>query len=207
VQVCPTGIDIRKGLQYECIGCAACVDVCDGVMEKMNYAPGLIRFDTQNAVANQLDRAQSLRRIFRPRVLIYSLIMLLITSAFLASLMMRISFRVDVVRDRGALARLVEDGKIENVYRLHLMNAKEESLRFRVSVRGLEGLALASPADIEVAATESRWMPANVQLPPAVAQGLAPGAHAVEFVIQAVSPEGQLEGDSLREKTTFVIPR
>jgi cytochrome c oxidase accessory protein FixG len=52
VQVCPTGIDIRKGLQYECIGCAACIDVCDGVMDKMNYPRGLIRYATQNSMTN-----------------------------------------------------------------------------------------------------------------------------------------------------------
>jgi polyferredoxin len=50
VQVCPTGIDIRKGLQYECIGCAACIDVCDGVMDKMSYPRGLIRYATQNGI-------------------------------------------------------------------------------------------------------------------------------------------------------------
>ncbi|MFY7939310.1 MAG: 4Fe-4S dicluster domain-containing protein, partial [Burkholderiaceae bacterium] len=207
VQVCPTGIDIRKGLQYECIGCAACIDVCDGVMEKMNYAPGLIRFDTQNGMARHLGRAEVLRRIFRPRVLIYSAILLLISGAFFTSLFTRTPFRVDVVRDRGALARLVDDGKIENVYRLQVMNAKEEAARFRVSVKGLTGLMLATPTDVEVAATESRWMPVNLQLPPESAQGLASGAHAVEFVIQAVSPSGELSGDALHEKTTFVIPR
>jgi cytochrome c oxidase accessory protein FixG len=59
VQVCPTGIDIRKGLQYECIGCAACVDVCDDVMDKMGYPRGLVRYDTQNGLAQHLDRAAS----------------------------------------------------------------------------------------------------------------------------------------------------
>ena len=52
VEVCPTGIDIRNGLQYECIGCAACVDACDKVMDRMNYPRGLIRYTTQNGLAN-----------------------------------------------------------------------------------------------------------------------------------------------------------
>jgi cytochrome c oxidase accessory protein FixG len=207
VQVCPTGIDIRKGLQYECIGCAACIDVCDGVMSKMNYAPGLIRFDTQNGMAQQLSRSEVWRRVLRPRVLIYSAILLLISGAFFTSLLTRTPFRVDVVRDRGALARLVDDGKIENVYRLQVMNAKEETARFRVSVQGIKGLVLASSTEVEVAPTESRWMPVNLQLPPQNAQGLSPGAHAVEFTIEAVSPSGHLSGDVLHEKTTFVIPR
>ena len=53
VQACPTGIDIRDGLQYECIGCAACVDGCDQVMDKMGYARGLIRYTSQNALAQR----------------------------------------------------------------------------------------------------------------------------------------------------------
>ena len=58
VQVCPTGIDIRKGLQYECIGCGACVDVCDTVMDKMGYARGLVRYSTQNAMAKGWTRSE-----------------------------------------------------------------------------------------------------------------------------------------------------
>ncbi|RZI98679.1 MAG: cytochrome c oxidase accessory protein CcoG, partial [Rubrivivax sp.] len=76
VQVCPTGIDIRKGLQYECISCAACIDVCDGVMDKMGTPRGLIRYDTENGMSQQLTRAQRWRRVLRPRVLIYATLLL-----------------------------------------------------------------------------------------------------------------------------------
>ena len=75
VQVCPTGIDIRKGLQYECIGCGACADVCDTVMDKMGYARGLVKYSTQNAVQKGWSRAQTWRHVFRPRVVIYTLIL------------------------------------------------------------------------------------------------------------------------------------
>ena len=61
VQVCPTGIDIRKGLQYECIGCGACADVCDTVMDKMGYARGLIRFTTQHALREHWSRRDIVR--------------------------------------------------------------------------------------------------------------------------------------------------
>ncbi|MEI8327107.1 MAG: cytochrome c oxidase accessory protein CcoG, partial [Betaproteobacteria bacterium] len=98
VQVCPTGIDIRKGLQYECIGCGACADVCDTVMDKMGYAPGLVRFATQNAVVNGWSRSEIIRRVLRPRVLIYSAILLGITIALGISLSLRVPFKVDVVR-------------------------------------------------------------------------------------------------------------
>src|SRR3954470_1686475 len=75
VQVCPTGIDIRKGLQYECIGCAACIDACDGVMDLMGSPKGLIRYATQNAIAKQWTSRQMWKRIARPRILVYSAIL------------------------------------------------------------------------------------------------------------------------------------
>jgi cytochrome c oxidase accessory protein FixG len=111
VQVCPTGIDIRKGLQFECIGCAACIDVCDQVMDKMGYAPGLIRYGTENGIEQALSRQQMLSRLPRPRVLlIYGAVLAAIGAAFVVSLLMRDPFEVDVVRDRGSLARIVGDG-------------------------------------------------------------------------------------------------
>jgi cytochrome c oxidase accessory protein FixG len=206
VQVCPTGIDIRKGLQYECIGCAACIDVCDGVMDKMNYPRGLIRFATQTGLAKHWNRAQMLARVFRPRVLIYSGILVTITLAFAASLALRNPFRVDVVRDRGALARLVEDGRIENVYRLQMMNSTESPMRLRISVEGLRDAIVASRTEVELAATASRWVPVSVQIPPGAAQALGPGAHPMRFEISRVG-DGVSEGTVVKEKSTFVVPR
>ncbi len=142
VQVCPTGIDIRKGLQYECIGCAACVDACDGVMDKMGYPRGLIRYATQNGMDGHWTPRQMLRRVLRPRVLVYGArCWRCCASVSLASLAMRTPLKVDVVRDRGALARIVEGGRLENVYRLQIMNATEQPQRYRIEARGLEGLS------------------------------------------------------------------
>ncbi|MGD9835775.1 MAG: cytochrome c oxidase accessory protein CcoG [Piscinibacter sp.] len=206
VQVCPTGIDIRKGLQYECIGCAACIDVCDSVMDKMNYPRGLIRYATQNGMDKHWSREQMLRRVLRPRVLVYTAIMVLIVAAFAASLALRTPFRVDVVRDRGALARIVEDGRIENVYRLQLMNATERVQRFRIDVEGLAGAALATKAEVEVGSTESRWVPVAVQISPDAAGSLGAGAHPLRFTITRLA---DAEGGAVevREKSTFVVPR
>lgn len=199
VQVCPTGIDIRKGLQYECISCAACIDVCDTVMDKMNYPRGLIRYSTQNAVAQGWGKAQLLRRVFRPRVLVYSAILLAITVALFTSLVLRTPFKVDVVRDRASLARIVSGGKIENVYRLQVMNATESTQKYRISARGLSGLALASDGLISVDATEARWVPVTLQLPN---EGAKPGSHEIHFDIEAVNSAGRVT-----EKSVFLVPR
>lgn len=116
----PTGIDIRNGLQYQCIGCGACADVCDTVMDKVGYARGLVKYSTENAMKNHWTAKQTMRHVLRPRVLVYTSILLGIIVAIFVSLGMRTPFKVNVVRDRGVMARVVEAGKTENVYRLQV---------------------------------------------------------------------------------------
>jgi cytochrome c oxidase accessory protein FixG len=200
VQVCPTGIDIRKGLQYECIGCGACIDVCDDVMDKVGYPRGLIRYTTQNGLAQGWSRAQMLRRALRPRVLVYGGILAAITLAVLGSLALRVPLKVDVIRDRGALAREVGQGRIENVYRLQIMNATEVPQTYRVRVEGLPGIELASDALVHVDPAEVRSVAARVQLPPGAAGS---GSHPIVFDVSAP----QEAGLQVREKTTFLVPR
>jgi cytochrome c oxidase accessory protein FixG len=203
VQVCPTGIDIRKGLQYECIGCGACADVCDTVMEKVGYPKGLIKFSTQNAMAGGWSREQTWRRVLRPRVLLYTGILLVVTLALLSSLALRKPFKVDVVRDRAALARIVSGGQIENVYRLQVMNAAEKPLHFKIEAMGLPGLQVVTDTDVKVEATESRWISVRLQLPYDAAQ---PGSHPIHFHISSYE-EGKAVVGELSEKSVFLVPR
>ncbi len=205
VQVCPTGIDIRKGLQYECIGCAACIDACDGVMDKMSYPRGLIRFATENGLEKRWDRAAMFRRVMRPRVLIYGVVLLAIVGALGSSLALRRTFRVDVIRDRGSLAREVEAGSIENVYRLQIMNATESVQRFHVAVAGLPESVIVSQPDVDVQGTDSRWLAVRVQIPFEAAQKLGPGVHPLHFQITRSSDAAPAA--PLSEKTTFIVPK
>ena len=206
VQVCPTGIDIRNGLQYECIGCAACVDVCDGVMDKMGYPRGLVRYATQNGLAQHFDRAQMIRRVLRPRVLVYTGILILICLIFAWSIAVRDPFRVDVVRDRSSLARVVEDGKIENIYRLQVMNSAEQTQHYRFTVDGLPSLAITDRAEVTLGPAEAQWVTLHVQLPHEASRSTGPGAHPIHFEIERVGSAGH-EAVRLREKSTFVVPR
>jgi cytochrome c oxidase accessory protein FixG len=203
VQVCPTGIDIRKGLQYECIGCGACADVCDTVMEKVGYPKGLIKFSTQNAMAGGWTREQTWRRVLRPRVLLYTGILLVVTLTLLSSLALRKPFKVDVVRDRAALARIVAGGQIENVYRLQIMNAAEKPLHFKLEAEGLQGLQVVTETDVLVPATESRWVSVRLHLPYDAAQ---PGSHPIHFRIQSYE-EGKEVVGKIEEKSVFLVPR
>ena len=199
VQVCPTGIDIRKGLQYECISCAACVDACDGVMDKMGYARGLIRFTTQNALAQGWRGRALLRRVLRPRVLVYTGVLAAVSLGLAWSLAMRTPLKVDVVRDRAALSRIAAGGKLENVYRLQVMNATEEPQRYRIRAEGLDGLAVASEPEVAVGPAESRWVAVRLQVPYGSA---TPGSHPIEFVIDTVNGQAHVS-----ERSVFLVPR
>jgi polyferredoxin len=139
-------------------------------------------------------------------VLIYGSVLLAIAVAFLVSLSMRSPLKVDVVRDRASLARLVDEGRIENVYRLQLMNATERQQRYRVTVSGIEGAQVSGPAEVDVGPAQSRWMPVAVRIPPEAAQAIGPGAHPIRFEIVAVGP-GEGAARALQEKSTFVVPR
>jgi cytochrome c oxidase accessory protein FixG len=206
VQVCPTGIDIRKGLQYECIGCAACIDVCDDVMGKMNYAKGLVRYDTENGLEQHLSRAQLIRRVFRPRVLVYTAILVVICTALGTSIALRPPFRVDVVRDRASMARVVELGQVENVYRIQVMNATESDQHYSVSADGLPGLRLRTPVSFDIGPTQSRWVALALQVPADTAAQTPPGAHPVYLTIVREAAAGQAPR-SQRERSSFIVPR
>ena len=203
VQVCPTGIDIRDGLQNECIGCAACIDVCDDVMGKMDYPPGLIRYDTDNGVRQGLSRAQTLRRVWRPRVWIYGLLMLAVGTAFVAGLALRSGHRVNVERDRGALARVVEDGWVENGYRVLVGNRGGHEARFRVSVEGLPGAVLAGERELSLAPYASAPVVLSLRLPPEAAAALGPGAHPIQWTVKALDSDAA----PVVSGSTFYVPR
>ncbi|WP_052467479.1 cytochrome c oxidase accessory protein CcoG [Serpentinimonas raichei] len=200
VQVCPTGIDIRNGLQYECIGCGACADVCDEVMDKVGYPKGLVRFTTQNGLEQGWSAAQMWRRVMRPRVLIYSAILLLITLALFTSLYLRTPLKIDVTRDSSVMSRVVGQGYIENVYRLRVLNATEQVQHYRISVQGLPGLLIDSESRFSLEPTGARAMALTLRLPP----GSSPaGAHPIRIEVQAEgNPDLRVGTDSI-----FMVPR
>jgi len=223
VQVCPTGIDIRNGLQYECIGCGACADMCDTVMDKMGYERGLVKYSTQNALTNNWSHQQMFKRIVRPRVLIYSAVLLLLITGLLASLWFRIPFKVDIMRDSAVMGRLTNDGMLENVYRMQIMNGTEDAQHYRISVTGLKGLEIdakdtkdetlgAMSESIKytkqinennhifmVKPTESRWVVVALKVPDGAAES---GSHKIQFAIEAIESK-----EIVIEKSVFLVHR
>lgn len=165
VQVCPTGIDIRDGLQYECIACAACVDVCDSVMDKMNYPRGLVRYTTHHAMENN-----ETPKVVRPRILVYATLLTLLAGGFVYSVANRAPLIVDVIRDRNSIFREVRGGYIENVYSLKIVNKTDVSRTVTVSADGLPDVRLIVDSDdLDVPAGSVRRLPVRIQVPSAQA--------------------------------------
>jgi cytochrome c oxidase accessory protein FixG len=198
VQVCPTGIDIREGLQYECIGCAACIDGCNQVMKKMGYAPGLIRYSTENGLRNGWSFARMLKRAARPRALVYAALLAAIALGTGVSLALRVPLKVDVIRDRGSLVREAGDGIIENVYRLQIMNMRETPRRFVVRASGLPTLQVAEPDVVQVDAAGTLMAPVKLRLH----VGDTPvGSHRITFEVRALDDEKV----AVRESSAFIV--
>jgi cytochrome c oxidase accessory protein FixG len=198
VQVCPTGIDIRDGLQYECIGCAACIDGCDRVMEKVGYPKGLIRYATTHAMNKHLTREQMFRRAFRPRVLVYSAVLWAVIVAGAASLWLRVPLKVDIIRDRAAISREVEGGLVENLYRLQIMNTRESPRRFDVDVAGLPEATLVGEAAVTLDGASAKLVPFKVRVP---AGALPRGTHPMSFEVRARDDASVV----VREKSVFIV--
>ncbi|OZI60743.1 cytochrome c oxidase accessory protein CcoG [Bordetella genomosp. 11] len=205
VQVCPTGIDIRDGLQYMCIGCGACVDACNDVMKKMQYAPGLIRYASERAVDEGLSRRAAIRRLLRPRTMVYGTLLAGLVVALMTALWLRPSLRMDVIRDRGVLGREVAGGMIENVYRLQFMNTSGSPVQLALSADGLDGLALALPdgsTTVRVDALDNKIVAVVARAP---AAGAAPGAHRIVIHARGTGTDGAAPATD--EAASFFIPQ
>lgn len=189
IQVCPTGSDIRQGFHADCIGCGACIDACDLVMDKIGAARGLILYASEHA----------LPAAPRPRILLYGLALLAMAGAWAGAVALRPPFRVNVIHDRGVLQRQVADGMIENVYRLQVMNADEGPHRYRISVAGVDTIALAGPDQFTLDGLAARALPLRVR---AAAGRAGAGSHPIVFDIR------ELEGGQARvtEQAVFLMP-
>jgi cytochrome c oxidase accessory protein FixG len=160
VQVCPTGIDIRKGLQYECIACAACIDACDEVMDRVGYPRGLIRYDTQHGLEGKPKHS------VRPRTIVYASLLVLLVAGFAYAITHRTVVGVDILRDRNALYRERPGGLVENVYNVKILNKDGEPHEFTIRASGLEDIEVdyAGPT-IWVGPGQVQGVPTRIRVP------------------------------------------
>jgi cytochrome c oxidase accessory protein FixG len=177
VQACPTGIDIRKGLQYECIACAACVDACDSVMDKVGSPRGLVRYSTQA----EMDGKKA--RLVRPRILVYATGLLLLVCGFAFAVAHRTPVDLDVLRDRNTLYRELDDGRIENVFSVRIINKDQRAHLFRLSTLKLANAVIDSDSPTQyVQAEEVKTVVVRVRIPAEQEHG----GHDFTILAQAV---------------------
>ena len=173
VAVCPMGIDIRDGLQMECITCALCIDACDGVMDKLGREQGLIAYSTlrdynfnmglataghsapidplriRNADGRFRDEVRQFdwRIIFRPRVILYTALWSLVGVGLLVALAMRERLQLDILHDRNPQYVLESTGAIRNGYTIKILNMRAEPRLFTFSMNGLPGSGMTLATD------------------------------------------------------------
>ena len=193
VQVCPTGIDIRKGLQYECIACAACIDACDEVMDKVGYPKGLIRYDTQHGLEGKA------KHVVRPRTIVYATLLTGLILGLAYTITHRNFVGVDVLRDRNALFRERSDGLIENVYNIKILNKDDSEHEFRITASGLPGLVVdyAGPT-VWVGAGAVQGVPVRIRVP----RDQVAGGADIEVAIEATDRPDL----TARGKARFIAP-
>jgi len=143
VQTCPTGIDIRDGLQMECVNCTQCMDACDAVMTKLGRKPGLIRYSSQAADAGKASK------LLRPRTIIYPLILVALASVFAFVLGTKADFDAVLLRNKGQPYTVLDDGGVRNVFNVKLTNRADEAQPLRIEL-GPDAPAGTNVAPIEV---------------------------------------------------------
>ncbi len=194
VQVCPTGIDIRDGLQYTCISCSACIDACNNVMDKVGYPRGLIRYTTEHALEGKTVH------ILRPRVFVYGGILLLLFAILIGAILSRNLVQLDVIRDRGSLYRENTEGLIENAYLLKIMNKDTKDHSFKITVSGIDGLKIMGDDVINVEGGSLKDLPLSVAIDPSKLQTQN---YSIDFKITSVD-DTKL---SNTEEARFMGPR
>jgi cytochrome c oxidase accessory protein FixG len=193
VQVCPTGIDIRKGLQYECIACAACIDACDEVMDKVGYPRGLVRYDTQHGIEGKA------KHVVRPRTIVYATLLALLIAGFAYTITHRNVVAVDIIRDRNALYRERPDGRIENVYNVKILNKDGQDHEFAITASGVTGIEVdyLGPT-VWVGAGQVQGVPVRIRIPEDALEG---GADIQVEIAATDKPELRAGG-----KARFIAP-
>ncbi|MDD5027873.1 MAG: FixG Ig-like domain-containing protein, partial [Rhodoferax sp.] len=171
---------------------------------RLDYPKGLIKYSSGRGMADRLSVPQMLRRSWRPRVWFYGALFLLMASLLIGGLGTRKGFAVDIIRDRGTMAREVGNGDIENLYRLKVMNTSEQQRTYTVKASGLSGLELRTPPQLSVTSAGIGALTVRLALPAQAAQELRGKSSPITFEITSDDPD---DSRVVIEKSTFLVPR
>ena len=195
MQVCPTGIDIRDGLQYECINCGACVDACDQTMERMGYPKGLISYTTEHKLANDSTH------VARPKLIGYGLVMAVMLGVFVYNAMSIMPMGLDILRDRNQLFRENSEGLIENTYTLKILNKTLHPQTYQLDVEGLPEHEWFGPREVTLKAGEIFTLPVSVAVDPF---NLKKPTLDIRFVLKREGAYRRRQQGILRQPSKFI---
>jgi len=174
VVACPTGIDIRQGLQLECIACGQCVDACDSIMARISKPPGLIRYAAQDTLESGKKAP-----LLRPRVVIYSVLLLALLAILTSALLLKPGAEVTILRGIGAPFSESGPEQVVNQIRIKVQNRTGIAQRYHIELADLGSAQLISPEDpLPVAAGEQRTTSVFVLAPKSA---FSHGRRAVHF--------------------------
>jgi cytochrome c oxidase accessory protein FixG len=190
VQVCPTGIDIRDGLQVACIQCAACIDACNEIMDKVGYPRGLIRYTTERQLAEKEPS-----RVLRPRLFAYLALLTILCGGLIFALTDRVPLEIDIRRDRNQLSSLNQQGMIENSYVVKLTNKTQDEHTYKITLAPEDGLSLQLRFnDVPLAPGESFDMPVSIYGDPEVVE---PGQTPVTLNVESEDGKYKVSKDNI----------
>lgn len=151
VQTCPTGIDIRDGLQMECIHCTQCADACDEIMDRVGRPRGLVRYTSRDELEGKP------KRFLRPRVVLYPLALTIAVGAFLFFLTTKEDTDVTILRGIGAPYSFEPDGRVVNQVRIRVTNRADSPREYQIELAGADGAQVIAPENpLRVAPGELR---------------------------------------------------
>ncbi|WP_372422139.1 cytochrome c oxidase accessory protein CcoG [Salinarimonas chemoclinalis] len=195
VAVCPTGVDIRDGLQLGCVQCGLCIDACDNVMEKIGRPKGLIAYDSEyNLERREAGLPEEKPKIVRARTILYAVLIVGISLFMVYHLAVRATLDVSALHDRNPVYVLLSDGSIRNAWTVRVANKALEERTFTLSLDGLDGASVESigatnldPDTLEVVVGPARTRELRVLVTLAPVAG-GPESRAVSFVL--ATPDG-----------------
>lgn len=193
VQVCPTGIDIRNGLQYECINCGACVDACNGVMDKMSYPKGLISFTSEERLEG------GTTHIVRPKLVGYFVVLLVMVGLLIGNIATRVPLEIDIIRDRNSLYRETNEGLIENVYTIKVLNKSQGTNTYFITVSGLADHRFIGTSEVTVEGGNMSTTPVSVATYP---DNLEDSVTDIAFTVTTTTDSGEVI--TVTEETKFL---
>jgi len=192
VAVCPTAIDIRNGLQMECLACLQCVDACDEIMTKVGRRTGLIGLYSQRGLA------AGTTRTWRARLAVYGALFVVTATALVASLATRTGFEANVLRPRGANPFVVDGAQVRNSFEIHLINKSPQPADFHVHVESpVAAEVVVGTPDVHLASL------ADTRVPIAVAIARRKLTAPIELTVIV---EQRPSGDRRAQRVRFLAP-